>query len=926
MRERYLGAFDSIRIDCLNGDKYRTGKTTPDGSPDPSIFSTPEDPVGIQVGTAIATLIRKADHTPAETVGFRQLWGQAKREQLVETSEAEPEVLYDTLETVLPLGLPFAQMAVSDRWFDWPALIDLFPASFSVIKTNRDSFLIDIDLDRLKARITEYFDSDLSHEDIRRRYPDSMRTTTKFDARAVRSELLHQGVPNNNGFVRYAYRPFDTRWLYWEAKSGLLDTPCSDYKPHVFKGNCWLVLQKKARPDLSPPLVISEIGDLNQMNSSAYCVPTRLRDDGLELHGGETQPRPNLSPSAQRYLERLGRSVDDLFYRVIAVLHDPAYRQANADALRAEGPRIPLPGWPDGDEAGAAEALAESAARGRKLAQLLDPDTPVPGVTQGQLRPDVVAIAVPVHHRRPQHGRRRLRPHRRLGPLRLRRRSHARPGPRRPARLHAGGTRRPRRRHTDTGRNHLRHLPQRPRLLAQHPRRRLDLQARRLPGPKEVALLPRAHHPPPAPQARRSPALRRNSPPHRRHPPPDPPEIVGLRRVPSRGPAGRRIRHSRPPLRHSRTPLSSFPHSHLVIPALPPRHSRAGGNPSTIAPQRNDIRNTINYIPRQTPKAGNLFTSDAPTPIPASPFVIPALPFVIPAQAGIQAPTPRKGTTFAIRSTTSRGKRRRPATCSPPTPQLQFPHPPSSFPHSLSSFPRRRESKHFRHSAKERHSPFDQLHPRRRTPKAGNLFTIRPPRTLNSPHRDYVIPTQVGHPSTNAPERTRHSHFDQLHRVEANAEGHATCTSSDAPTRIPASPFGIRRTTHFESYTANRIVIQDITNGSFPHCVYILTNKPGSAFPVQAGVQAPTPRERSSNRVWHPPRTTLNRRIHGHHFVIVSHSALVIPRRRKSTHQHPHGRMRPQQAPRRLLKQMEHRKWKVKLIQGMRTPPASDIV
>ena len=38
MRERYLREFDAIRIDSLNGDKYRTGKVAPDGSPDPSIF------------------------------------------------------------------------------------------------------------------------------------------------------------------------------------------------------------------------------------------------------------------------------------------------------------------------------------------------------------------------------------------------------------------------------------------------------------------------------------------------------------------------------------------------------------------------------------------------------------------------------------------------------------------------------------------------------------------------------------------------------------------------------------------------------------------------------------------------------------------------------------------------------------------------
>ena len=111
--------------------------------------------------------------------------------------------------------------------------------------------------------------------------------------------------------------------------------------------------------------------------------------------GTRAQRRPNLSGAAQRYLERLGAGVEDLFHHVLATLHDPAYRQANAGALRMEWPRIPLPGWPDGDAAGAAEALAESAARGRKLAQLLDPDTPVPGVTEGALRPEAAAIAVP---------------------------------------------------------------------------------------------------------------------------------------------------------------------------------------------------------------------------------------------------------------------------------------------------------------------------------------------------------------------------------------------------------------------------------------------------------------------------------------------------------------------------------------------------
>jgi hypothetical protein len=43
----------------------------------------------------------------------------------------------------------------------------------------------------------------------------------------------------------------------------------------------------------------------------------------------------------------------------------------------------------------AVQALTASAARGRQLAHLLDSDTPVPGVTTGDLRPKIAAIAVP---------------------------------------------------------------------------------------------------------------------------------------------------------------------------------------------------------------------------------------------------------------------------------------------------------------------------------------------------------------------------------------------------------------------------------------------------------------------------------------------------------------------------------------------------
>ena len=397
MREHYLDAFDSIRIDCLNGDKFKTGKTTPDGRPDLSIFSTPGDPVGIQVGTAIATLVRKADHTPAESVGFRHLWGQAKLAELTDTAEAEPEALYETIEPVLPLGLPFAPTVVSQEWQEWPTLVELFPVYFCGVNTNRDKLLVDIDLERLKSRIGDYFNTDLGHDQITQLYPAAMRTTARFDARSVRDTLLKRGGPVEAGFLRYSHRPFDNRWLYWEAETKLLNEKRPDYRPHVFPGNIWLSAVPRLRKDATEPqaAVTSHISSLHLIEWGANMFPAWMRDEGLALGGDSAQRRPNLSAAAQRYLNRLGLGVEDLFHHALAVLHDPAYREANAGALRMEWPRIPLPGWPDGGVPGAADELAASAAKGRELAVLLDPETPVAGVTAGTLRPELAAIAVP---------------------------------------------------------------------------------------------------------------------------------------------------------------------------------------------------------------------------------------------------------------------------------------------------------------------------------------------------------------------------------------------------------------------------------------------------------------------------------------------------------------------------------------------------
>ena len=402
IRERYLEAFDAIRIDNLHGDRI-ISEYAPDGRTSETVFALSGQSPGIKVGTSITLLSKSGDVAGPSTGGhiryrdFHQARADERRRALLDSLDTENiDDGYSTVEPNLRLGLPFKPMAVSEGWFDWPSLPDLFPVSFPGVQTCRDQFLVDTDLDRLQARVGDYFDPALSHEEIARRYPRVMKSTARFDAPAVRDALLRRGGPDESGFIRFAYRPFDNRWLYWESDTKLLDEKRADYRPHVFEGNMWLSAAQHLRKGAEQPQTwfTRHIGTRHLIERGALMFPAWLRDEG---HGDGTGAgrHANLSATAQRYLARLDLGVEDLFHHVLAVVHEPGYREANAGALRMGWPRIPLPGWPDGEAEGAAEALARSATHGRELAALLDPETPVPGVTRTPLRPEITAIAVP---------------------------------------------------------------------------------------------------------------------------------------------------------------------------------------------------------------------------------------------------------------------------------------------------------------------------------------------------------------------------------------------------------------------------------------------------------------------------------------------------------------------------------------------------
>ncbi|MDZ4063975.1 MAG: type ISP restriction/modification enzyme, partial [Coriobacteriia bacterium] len=369
MRERFLDVFDGIWIDNLNGDSRETGKLTPDGAPDPSIFSTDKNREGIQVGTAIGTLVRSKRR--AGGVWYREWWGATKRQDLDHASEAGP--CFARHEPEISLGLPFRPAQVAEGYLSWPRIPDVFPVFFAGVQTKRDDFLVATERLTLETRLEEYFDASIEDSEMARRYPRVMEATARFDPKATRKYLATRGILADN-IVPFVYRPLDLRWVYWEPETRLLGEKSPRYFPQTTRATSWLVTQQKPRRDWSPPQLVTALGCLDLMDRCASFIPLEIGadDSRAALPGTGPAATSNLTEIATDYIESLGLSAVELMGHALAIGHSRAYSSENSGALRQDWARIPM--------STDADLIRTSTALGGHVGALLDPMGELTGV------------------------------------------------------------------------------------------------------------------------------------------------------------------------------------------------------------------------------------------------------------------------------------------------------------------------------------------------------------------------------------------------------------------------------------------------------------------------------------------------------------------------------------------------------------------
>ncbi|MCA2814535.1 MAG: N-6 DNA methylase [Microcystis sp. M090S1] len=398
MRQRFLQEFDRLWFDCLNGDSRETGKLTPEGNPDPSVFSTQYNKEGIRVGTTIGLMVRKEVRNKNVDVYFRHFWGVAKREQLLDSlNNQDFDSFYQVSNPEQSNRYSFRPSDVSSHYLAWPKLTDLCKIMpFNGPVERRGFALISVEKQLLSERIKAYFDNSIADEEIKKIYPSLMMNGNRIIGSDARKKILAQFIFNENCIVKYPFKPFDIRWCYLENLRPLFSEPSPKLLEQKTDNNAFIITRDTAdkSPEGSPFYFSKLVCDYDCISGHARHFPILLKPESKQKTQKyskqlfntqefiDTTLTANLSEKSRQYLNQLGinnleeniENASLIWLHALAIGYSPLYLRENADGIRQDFPRIPLPN--------SQELLIKSAELGQAIASLLDTENPVIGVTK----------------------------------------------------------------------------------------------------------------------------------------------------------------------------------------------------------------------------------------------------------------------------------------------------------------------------------------------------------------------------------------------------------------------------------------------------------------------------------------------------------------------------------------------------------------
>lgn len=342
MRWHLLKTFDKIWILDLHGNTKKK-EVTPDGKPDKNVFD-------IQQGVSIIIAVKKKDGKKGlAEVMHGDLWGERASKYAALQNADFSKNLFTPLDSDAPqFPLVRRNLTTQASYSRGFSVNELMSVSTVGIVTARDALTVDENKENLWARVKDF--ASISSEEARVKYNLG---------KDVQDWKVHSGQADvkanfsDQNLLKFAYRPFDTRWIYYTGVSrGFICRPRFEGMRHMLSENYALCTNSQTK-DGYGGFVVNSIGghkifgayDINSY-FPLYLYPDEQDFDQTRRVNFDEKLYQRLQTLATHPVHGLPDEVQ-VFDFIYGVLHCPTYREIYAEFLKTGFPRIPWPVTPD---------------------------------------------------------------------------------------------------------------------------------------------------------------------------------------------------------------------------------------------------------------------------------------------------------------------------------------------------------------------------------------------------------------------------------------------------------------------------------------------------------------------------------------------------------------------------------------------------
>ena len=346
VRWNLLHSASRIWLNDLHGNSTKQEKP-PDGRDDKNVFQ-------IMQGVAIALSVRLPGVSGEYNVYHNERWGTRESKEAWLAANHVGHHDWQPLSPTPEFYLFVPQSSYLKAEFEvWQSLPHVMPTNGAGYITARDSLVIDFDKDTLIKRICAFNASPQDDAALLRSFKVAHKKG--WNPQRARAELKHVDVQKR--VIRTNYRPFDSRWIFFDAT--LVWGRSWPTMQHVVghPSNLTLLATRMTKDqwDVWVSRTVSSHKAMSAYDTNSV-FPLYLVEDAESLQRslGKEHQLNFCTPFLKSLVSNLGLqqqgecglpvelTPEDIFHYVYAIFCSRGYRSRYAEFLKIDFPRVPL--------------------------------------------------------------------------------------------------------------------------------------------------------------------------------------------------------------------------------------------------------------------------------------------------------------------------------------------------------------------------------------------------------------------------------------------------------------------------------------------------------------------------------------------------------------------------------------------------------